>query len=52
MRLTRDEIILIASILLTLVLGAVVKQYRTQRREAAVVSATAVESGARTTRGR
>ena len=45
MRLTRDEILLIAGILITLVIGAAVKNYRAERREAAAVA----ENGAHTT---
>lgn len=49
MRLTRDEIILVTGLLITLVIGAVVKNYRAERREAAVAVTATAEGGARTT---
>jgi hypothetical protein len=38
MRLTRDEMLLIAGVMAALVLGAVVKQHRDQTRAAALLS--------------
>ncbi len=49
MRLTRDEIILMTAILVTLVIGAVVKQYRAERREATGSAVPAAERGTGTT---